>query len=111
MLLRCTIQPLVRAAAATQRRVPACALALPRCAAPVRQLSLNVFKEGEEPKIMADEEYPEWLKQLAYPDLTLEELEKMDVWEMDDGQRKRYWKLYKKKKLKLKNELARVASV
>jgi hypothetical protein len=30
---------------------------------------------------------------------------------MDDGQRKRYWKLYKKKKLKLKNELARVASV
>ena len=49
---------------------------------------------------MADEEYPEWLKKLAYPALTLEELEKMDVWEMDDTQRKRYWKLFKKKKLR-----------
>ena len=49
---------------------------------------------------MADEEYPEWLKKLAYPPLTLEELEKMDVWEMDDTQRKRYWKLFKKKKLR-----------
>ena len=76
-------------------------IALPRCGPRARELSLNVFKEGEEPKTaMADEEYPEWLKKLAYPPLTLEELEKMDVWEMDDTQRKRYWKLFKKKKLR-----------
>ena len=111
MPLRCATQPLFRAAAASQRRLPSCALALPRCPAPTRQLSLNVFKEGEEPKIMADEEYPEWLKQLAYPALTLEELENMDIWEMDDRQRKRYWKLHKKKKLRQRNELARVSSV
>lgn len=91
--------------------MPAYALSLPCCPPPSRQLSLNIFKEGEEPKIMADEEYPEWLKKLAYPSTTLEELEKMDVWEMDDKQRKRYYKLFKRKKLKRKNELARVASV
>ena len=110
VLLRSATRPLYCAAAAGHR-VPACALVLPRCpGAPFRQFSLNVFKEGEEPKIMADEEYPEWLKKLAYPALTLEELEKLDVWEMDDRQRKRYWKLYKKKKLRTKNELARVSS-
>lgn len=106
-MLRRVLQPLFRTATFARRAsvfMPA------RCAAPARQFSLNVFKEGEEPKIMADEEYPDWLKQLAYPPLTLEELENMDVWEMDDRQRKRYWKLHKKKKLRQKNEVARVSS-
>ena len=64
MLLQCAMQPLFRVAPVAHR-MSTRALALPRCAAPTRQLSLNVFKEGEEPKIMADEEYPEWLKKLA----------------------------------------------
>jgi hypothetical protein len=108
-LLRTGLRPLPRPAATAARWAPAAASVWR--VAPSRPFSLNVYKEGEEPKIMADEEYPEWLKKLAYPPMTLEELEKMDVWEMDDSQRKRYWKLYKKQKLKKQNELARVSSV
>ena len=73
--------------------------------------SINIFKEGEEPEIKPDEEYPEWLKALAYPKLTLEELEAMDVYEMNDVERKRYWRLHKRAKIRRQNELARISTL
>ena len=73
--------------------------------------SINIFKEGEEPEIKPDEEYPEWLKALAYPKPTLEELEAMDVYEMNDVERKRYWRLHKRAKIRRQNELARISTL
>jgi hypothetical protein len=37
-----------------------------------RGYGLNIYKDGEEPKILADEEYPEWLREMALPPPTLE---------------------------------------
>ena len=86
-----------------------------RPAAPFRAFGiedLNVYKENENPpKIMADEEYPDWLKQMAYPQKSFEELEQMDIYTMDDADRKRYWKLHKKQKIKKQNETAGLGSL
>ncbi len=57
---------------------------------------------------MADDEYPEWLKDLAAPVNTFEELERMGVANMDEQQRKRFWRVYKRNKLRMRNEAARV---
>lgn len=57
---------------------------------------------------MADDEYPEWLKDLAAPVNTFEELERMGVENMDEQQRKRFWRVYKRNKLRMRNEAARV---
>ena len=72
-------------------------------------LGINIMKDGEEPKILPDDEYPEWLKALAYPPETLGELRAMDIEEMSETQRKRYWKLHKRAKIKAQNEIARVS--
>lgn len=101
------------AAASRWAARPAVAATL-RPTAPFRAFGIediNVFKEGEPAKIMADEEYPEWLKQMAYPPKTFEELEQMDIYSMGDDERKRYWKLHKRAKIKRQNEVARLGTL
>lgn len=74
-------------------------------------LGINIFKDGEEPQVKPDEEYPEWLQALAHPDLTLTELRAMDVRTMTERQKRRMYKLHKRAKIRTQNEIARVAEI
>ncbi|KAM9832169.1 large ribosomal subunit protein mL54 [Neosynchiropus ocellatus] len=73
------------------------------CKDPVRlttyAVGVNIFKQGEDPKLRAVEEYPEWLFQLNFGEIKkLNELEP-ESWE--------YWKRLRKESIWRSNRLGK----
>ena len=61
---------------------------------------INYFKEGSDPPLLPDSEYPEWLWN------TLEPIQPLDE-EFADPDNKAYWKRLRKMKIRQANEARR----
>ena len=57
-----------------------------RSLSPTEATGCNIFKNGSDPPILPDSEYPDWLWKLATPGATLKELERKgpDNLDMDE---------------------------
>uniref|UniRef100_A0A6S8DK06 Large ribosomal subunit protein mL54 n=1 Tax=Aplanochytrium stocchinoi TaxID=215587 RepID=A0A6S8DK06_9STRA len=69
-------------------------------------MPLNIFKEGKDPEVLPDDQYPEWLWGCLIPDETLQDLEARKHELRWDNGGKRYWKLLRRKQIKEHNASA-----
>mmetsp|Transcript_6477 Transcript_6477/g.10062 ORF Transcript_6477/g.10062 Transcript_6477/m.10062 type:complete len:143 (-) Transcript_6477:349-777(-) len=64
---------------------------------------VNIYKEGKDPEVKADGEYPDWLWDLLKPEPTLSELEKIPFEARTDEQHRRFFRQHSLQKIKEKN--------
>ncbi|ERM99273.1 hypothetical protein AMTRI_Chr02g254000 [Amborella trichopoda] len=65
----------------------------------------NIWKEGSDPKILADSEYPDWLFHLLDKQPTLSELSRKDSQTLPYEELKRFVKLDNRKRIKENNSV------
>lgn len=65
----------------------------------------NILKDGSDPKILPDPEYPDWLWHLIDKRLPLSELRRMDIETLPYEQLKRFVKLDNRSRIKENNSL------
>lgn len=65
----------------------------------------NIFKEGSDPKIQPDSEYPDWLWHLLEKKNVLSELRRKDPKTLSYEDLKRFVKLDNRSRIKIRNDL------
>mmetsp|Transcript_3153 Transcript_3153/g.3556 ORF Transcript_3153/g.3556 Transcript_3153/m.3556 type:complete len:139 (+) Transcript_3153:90-506(+) len=68
------------------------------------QIPINIKKDGKDPEILPDDQYPEWLFECLKGEPTLADLEARKYSLRWDTGGRRYWKLLRRKKMKDENE-------
>uniref|UniRef100_A0A061SFU4 Large ribosomal subunit protein mL54 n=1 Tax=Tetraselmis sp. GSL018 TaxID=582737 RepID=A0A061SFU4_9CHLO len=65
----------------------------------------NIFKDGSDPPILPDDQYPSWLWELATPGPTLNELERKGPDSLEPDELKRYVKLKRRDSIRRNNAM------
>jgi hypothetical protein len=65
---------------------------------------LDIYKDKDAPVAMERSEYPEWVNNLSQPLISLAKLRRMNLFEAEDKDQRRYLKLIRRQEIRKGNE-------